>query len=135
MTGTAHPLGDRLQRVEVTCSRLDARLRPGSDVDRLGRRAQHHRRPLLRPPSPPPPSARGRLVLTLTGPPAPRPDDGQPVTLIARRRPPRSGSAAARKTYRALYSARRSWLTTGRTPTATRRPVPLDVLVAGAERD
>ena len=42
---------------------------------------------------------------------------------------------AGRKTYRALYSARRSWLTTGRTPTATRRPVPLDVLVAGAEPD
>ena len=28
-----------------------------------------------------------------------------------------------------------AWLTTGRTPTATRRPVPLDVLVAGAEPD
>ncbi len=30
--GTAHPLQGRLRSVEVTCARMDARLRPGADV-------------------------------------------------------------------------------------------------------
>ena len=30
VTGTAKPLGDKLKRVEVTCTRLDSRLRPGN---------------------------------------------------------------------------------------------------------
>ena len=38
-----------------------------------------------------------------------------------------------RRTMRTLYSTRTSWLTTGRTPTPTRRDVPLDVLIAGAD--
>jgi len=38
-----------------------------------------------------------------------------------------------RSRYRRLYAARRSWLTTGRTPTPSRRPVPLEVLIAGAD--
>lgn len=40
-----------------------------------------------------------------------------------------------RARYRRLYGARRSWLTTGRTPVPSRRDVPLEVLVAGAEDD
>ena len=32
VTGTAHPLKDRLHRVEVTCQRMDARLRPGTGL-------------------------------------------------------------------------------------------------------
>ncbi|GAA5030156.1 hypothetical protein [Actinopolymorpha pittospori] len=74
----------------------------------------------------------GHLLLTLTAATGHRPEDGQPVTLVPAAPSPHR-QRAGRKTYRALYSARRSWLTTGRTPTLTRRPVPLDVLVAGAE--
>ena len=132
VTGSAHLLADKLRRVEVTCDRLDARLRPGNDVlgwvggpsvnaasfsATIGAAAvrSHH------------------LVLTLTGVgQAHGPGEGQPVTLMPQ--PPSvQRQRVGRRTYRALYSARRSWLTTGRTPTASRRPVPLDVLVAGAE--
>lgn len=49
--------------------------------------------------------------------------------------PNRHQIIARRRTYRALYATRASWLTTGRAPTITRREVPLDVLIAGAEPD
>lgn len=75
------------------------------------------------------------LVLTISGTTgASTPQDGQQITLTPA--PPNpSRQRAGRRTYRSLYSTRRSWLTTGRTPTTSRRPVPLDVLVAGAEPD
>lgn len=132
VTGTAHPLRDKLRRVEVTAARLDARIRPGNDVHGWSG-----------PPASNGPAFSatiasasvhaGRLVLTLSGTTGTgAPSDGATVTLMPQ--PPSiSRQRQGRRTYRALYSARRSWLTTGRTPTATRRPVPLDVLVAGAE--
>ena len=131
VTGTARPLGDKLKRIEVTCPRLDSRLRPGSDVTGWVGAPDTTALPF---------SASvsaaivhgGHLLLTLAGATGHRPEDGQPVTLVPAAPSPHR-QRAGRKTYRALYSARRSWLTTGRTPTLTRRPVPLDVLVAGAE--
>lgn len=133
VTGTAKPLGDKLKRVEVTCSRIDSRLRPGNDLTGwVGDPTT------TAPPFTASVSAAvvrsGQLVLTLSGTTGARPADGDPVTLTAAPPSPYR-QRAGRKTYRALYNARRSWLTTGRTPTATRRPVPLDVLVAGAEQD
>lgn len=132
VTGTAHPLGDKLRRVEVTAARLDARLRPGNDVHGW-----------TGPPASSGPAfsatiasatvRAGRLVLTLSGTTGTgAPSDGATVSLIPQP-PSLSRQRQGRRTYRTLYSARRSWLTTGRTPTTTRRPVPLDVLVAGAE--
>lgn len=132
VTGTAHPLADKLRRVEVTCPRLDARLRPGNDVTGWvgtpADSAAHFSGSISAA------TVRGpHLILTLSGVSGLHgPAEGQTVTLLPQPPSPHR-QRAGRRTYRALYSARRSWLTTGRTPTATRRPVPLDVLVAGAE--
>ena len=131
VTGTAHPLGDRLRRCRVTCRRLDARLRPGTDltgwIGTPDTTADHFSATVTAAEV-----AHGSLVLTLTGLTGAGPATGQQVTLhTAPPNPHRQHSG--QKAYRALYAARRSWLTTGRTPTPTRRDVPLDVLVAGAD--
>jgi len=132
VTGSAHPLNDKLRRIEVTGTRLDARLRPGNDV--TGWVGAPHSTGVPFSATVAAATVRaGRLVLTLTGVTGVgAPGEGTTVTLIPTPPAP-SRQRAGLRTYRALYSARRSWLTTGRTPTASRRPVPLDVLVAGAE--
>jgi len=132
VTGTAHPLRDKLRRVEVTSARLDARLRPGNDVTGWVGTPGTSGAPFSATVAAATVRA-GHLVLTVSGTTGVgAPDDGATVTLIPA--PPSTGmQGRGRRNYRALYAARRSWLTTGRTPTATRRPVPLDVLVAGAE--
>jgi hypothetical protein len=132
VTGTAHPLSGKLRRVEVACGRLDARLRPGNDVQGWVGSPEATATPFSATVA----SATvrgGDLVLTLSGATGVgAPSDGALVTLMPA--PPSPDfQRTGRRAYRALYSARRSWLTTGRTPTLTRRPVPLDVLVAGAE--
>jgi hypothetical protein len=131
VTGTAKPLGDKLKRVEVTCTRLDSRLRPGNALTGWVGGPATSAAPFTASVSAATVRA-GNLILTLSGTTGAAPGEGDPVTLTTAPPSPHR-QRAGRKTYRALYSARRSWLTTGRTPTATRRPVPLDVLVAGAE--
>ncbi len=133
VTGTAKPLGDKLKRVEVTCTRLDSRLRPGNALTGWVGGPATSAAPFTASVTAATVHA-GHLILTLSGTTGAAPGDGDPVTLTTAPPNPHR-QRAGRKTYRALYSARRSWLTTGRTPTATRRPVPLDVLVAGAEPD
>src|SRR5699024_10463501 len=132
--GPAHPLGGRRTKVEVTCSRLDARLRPGNELTGwVGHPHTFGAAPFSATVAASTVKA-GSLVLTLTGTTGAVPYDGQTITLTPT--PPNPyRQRAGRATYRSLYSARRSWLTTGRTPTTSRRPVPLDVLVAGAEPD
>ena len=131
VTGTAHPLKDHLRRVEVTCQRMDARLRPGTGLTGWtggpGTTGPRFSATLTTATV-----KAHRLVLTLTGTTGDVPADGEPVTLIPAPPSPARQRASRRK-YRDLYRSRRSWLTTGRTPTPTRRPVPLDVLIAGAE--
>lgn len=121
-------------RLSVLCERMDARLRTGNTVtgwtgapgdsttDRfhgtVSTTGMHD----------------GRLLLTLTGVTSHRPVEHATVTLIPAA--PSTGTMrAGRQRYARLYGARRSWLTTGRTPTPTRRDVPLEVLIAGAEDD
>ncbi len=133
VSGTAKPLGDKLKRVEVTCTRLDSRLRPGNALTGWVGGPAISAAPFTASVTSATVHA-GHLILTLSGTTGAAPGDGDPVTLTTAPPNPHR-QRAGRKTYRALYSARRSWLTTGRTPTATRRPVPLDVLVAGAEPD
>lgn len=133
ITGTADPLGDRLKRCRVTCRRLDARLRPGADVTGWvgtpDSTATHFSATVNAAEV-----THGSLVLTLTGLTGAGPATGQQVSLHSA--PPNPyRQRSGRKAYRALYAARHSWLTTGRTPTPTRRDVPLDVLVAGADPD
>ena len=133
LTGTAEPLGDRLKRTRLTCHRLDSRLRPGAAVNGWVGGPEDTAAPFSATVS----AAaveHGQLVLTLSGVTGHAPATGQRATIhpappnLARQR-------QGRRSYRALYADRRSWLTTGRTPTPTRRDVPLDVLVAGAEPD
>lgn len=133
VTGTARPVGGQLRRLEVVCGRLDARLRPGNDVTGWAGTPGTVGGPMFTGTVSTATVSGGNLVLALTG--ASRtgaPASGAPVTLIPAAPSP-SWQQKGRSSYRALYSARRSWLTTGRTPIPTRRPVPLDVLVAGAE--
>lgn len=131
--GTAHPLQGRLRSVEVTCARMDARLRPGADVTGWAggpgvsgpRFSGTVATAAVR---------SGSLIITLIGVTGQTPDDTESVTLLPT--PPSVFRLrAGRRRYRDLYQTRRSWLTTGRTPTPTRRTVPLDVLIAGAEPD
>ncbi len=131
LTGTADPLGDRLKRTRLTSDRLDSRLRPGTAVTGWvgGPDA------LAAPFSATVTAAEvehGLLVLTLSAVTGHAPVAGERAT-IHPAAPSPARQRAGRRSYRALYATRRSWLTTGRTPTPTRRDVPLDVLVAGAE--
>ena len=133
ITGTATPLGDRLKRTLLTCPRLDSRLRPGTSV--TGWVGQPERvAPTFSATVAAAEVQNGQLVLTLSGVTGPGPSLGQRAT-IHPAPPSPARQRAGRRSYRALYAARRSWLTTGRTPTSARRDVPLDVLVAGAEPD
>lgn len=133
VTGTARPVGGQLGRLEVVCGRLDARLRPGNDVTGWAGTPGTTGGPTFTGTVSAATVRGGNLVLALTGTSRiGAPVSGAPVTLIPASPSP-SWQQKSRRSYRALYSARRSWLTTGRTPTPTRRPVPLDVLVAGAE--
>ena len=131
-TGVARPLGDRLRTVTVTCPRLDCRLRPGTDVTGwVGTPTTTTPDPFSGTVTAASVEA-GHLLLTLTGTTGTTPQTGATVTLMPAPPSPHQ-QRVGRKNYRTLYSARRSWLTTGRPPTTTRRPVPLDVLIAGAE--
>lgn len=121
----------RPRRAAVSAARLDARLRPGNAVagwvggpdsnaeagftGTVAEASVEH----------------GRLTLALTGIGGVPVDSGQPVTLIPAP-PDVYQQRRGRRTYRALYADRRSWLTTGRRPTVSRRDVPLAVLVAAA---
>lgn len=132
--GTAARPPRSRSRITVTCARMDARLRAGNTVtgwagdpadtgfDRFhGTVAETG-------------VTGGRLVLTLAGVTSHMPEPG--VTVCICPAPPDPFTLRAGRTrYQRLYATRRSWLTTGRTPTVTRRDVPLDVLVAGAESD
>lgn len=137
VTGTADDTGedDALRRITITCDRLDARLRTGNDVTGwIGTPTtttdQRFSGTVTRTDA-----RHGHLVLTLTGTTGHKPTTpGVPLTLIPAPPSPRQ-QRDGRRRYRALYNARRSWLSTGRPATTSRRPVPLDVLVAGAEDD
>lgn len=130
VTGHVTPVPDA-RLLTVTCPRLDARLRAGNPVTGWSGHPQDttsarftstvHSSEVLA----------GRLVLTLSWSAGSPPTSG-PVTLHPA--PPSPFSQRnGRARYRRLYGARRSWLTTGRTPVPHRRDVPLEVLVAGAE--
>lgn len=120
--------------VALLCERMDARLRTGNAV--TGWVGQ----PDDTAPQPFAGTVTGtgvhgvRLLLTLGTVTSNRPDPGQQVTLTPAAPNPFT-MRAGRRRYARLYGTRRSWLTTGRTPSPTRREVPLDVLVAGAEDD
>lgn len=126
-----------MRTVEVCCDRLDARLRADNDV--LWWVGQ---------PADPIPGGggwlgtvrsaavrSGSLVLSLTTP-ANRPPvaAGARVTLMPGA-PSVHRQRFGQRSYRQLQYSRRSWLTQGRNPSPTRRTVPLDVLLAGADDD
>lgn len=118
----------------VWCDRMDARLRPGTQVvgwvggvadETTGRCTGTITAAEVE---------QATLVLTVSGLGGAAPLDGDPLVMHEAATSP-SQLRAASKRYRALYGARRSWLTTGKPPATSRRSVPLDVLVAGADAD
>ncbi|MFE7422550.1 hypothetical protein [Rhodococcus sp. NPDC057529] len=131
---TPPPTGTRRRGVSlsVTCERLDSRLRLGSEVTGwMGTPADTPVERFCAEVT----SAHvveGKLVLHFGSVGAHAPTPGARVCVMPRSPSPQT-MRAGRGRYWRLYRARRSWLSTGHTPVATRREVPLDVLIAGAE--
>ena len=130
----APPTGSRRRNVSVsvTCDRLDSRMRVdsavtgwvGSPLDQPFERFSADVTSAQ--------VVNGKLTLGLGSVGAHAPNDGDQVTLMPQ--PPSPATMrAGRARYWNLYRARRSWLSTGQAPSAVRREVPLDVLIAGAE--
>lgn len=135
VTGVAGaPLPGRSRKYPVTCDRLDGRMRVGADVTGWTGHPQTTTAQTFSGSVCDAQVEAGQLVLTVAGVTGAAPALGDPVTLMPAAPSP-SRQRSSRSSYRALYSARRSWLTTGKTPTVVRRPVPLEVLVAAAEPD
>lgn len=133
VTGCASQPADK-RRLTVLCERMDARLRTGNAVTGWTGAPGDSPADRFHGTVSATGVQAGHLVLTLTGVSSHRPAEHAPVTLIPTA--PSTGTMrAGRQRYARLYGARRSWLTTGRTPTPTRRDVPLEVLIAGAEDD
>lgn len=132
VTGHAVRSPGRQRAVEVTCDRLDARLRIGSKVTGWPGSLDREGAPVVGEVT----QTRvlnGALVLTVMGATG-LPGTGEAVVL--HESPPAVGTQRrARSNLTGLYASRRSWLTTGRAPTPTRRDVPLSVLIAGAETE
>ena len=131
---TPPPTGTRRRGVSlsVTCERLDSRLRLGSEATGwMGSPADTPFERFCAEVT----SAHvveGKLVLGLGPVGAHAPAPGARVCVMPRSPSPQT-MRAGRGRYWRLYRARRSWLSTGHTPVAARREVPLDVLIAGAE--
>lgn len=133
VVGCASQPADK-RRLTVLCERMDARLRTGNAVTGWTGAPGDSPTDRFHGTVSATGVQAGHLVLTLTGVSSHRPPEHAPVTLIPAA--PSTGTMrAGRQRYARLYGARRSWLTTGRTPTPTRRDVPLEVLIAGAEDD
>lgn len=131
--GTASAIEGARKTLTVTSDRLDSRLRAGDSVHGRngGARSQE---PVFTGTVRESTVCAGQLVVLIDGVTGHRPVPGAQVAVHAA--PPnvhrqRSGRGSMGR----LYATRRSWLTTGRQPTPTRRDVPLDVLVAAATDD
>lgn len=128
--GAARVPANTRNKLEVTCDRMDARLRSGSSILGWSDSGSIRFSGSVTATG----VAAGRLLLTLSVTASGKPDTGARVTLLPAPPNPHQ-TARGRSKYRALYSTRSSWLTTGRTPVPQRRDVPLDVLLAGATDD
>lgn len=130
----ARVAGDKLARVVVTSDRLDARLRAGTRVTGwVG--APQSSGPRFTGEVLSTRAAGSRLQITLTGVSRSMIGADPVAVTLHEAGPDPFGQRRSRGNLRGLYMTRRSWLTTGRTPTPTRRDVPLAVLVAGANAD
>jgi hypothetical protein len=131
VTGTVGPQAGPKGPLTITCHRMDARLRAGTDITGwAGTPADADPRTFAGTITGTDASA-GALVLTLTATALNRPGAGQCVTLH-QAAPGAHVIADGQRRLRSLYGTRTSWLTTGRTPAPARREIPLDVLVAAA---
>ena len=130
--GVATPQPGRGSVFVASCDRLDARLRVGAAITGWVGEPADDVRVTFRGTITTATVAGGQLQLTVTGARMGAPGAGQRITMHPT--PPSVGTLrAGRSRFAGLYAAKRSWLTTGRTPTPTRRDTPFDVLVAAAQ--
>lgn len=120
----------------VSCRRLDARLRSGSDVlGWCGGLDSHDRATHFYGDIHEASAHKGALLLTVARVAAEqRPPVGQWVSLMPAPPNPRTVSMGRSK-YRRLQFRADSWIASGKTPGLRRRDVPLDVLCAAAETE
>ncbi|MBU8840166.1 MULTISPECIES: hypothetical protein [Mycobacteriaceae] len=123
-------------RFMVACERMDSRLREGASVRGWINGVDSFDRawPFVGEVTATE-AVDGTLHLTVAGVRAEaQPRDGEWVTLMpAAPQPQRVNSALY--SYRRLLMRSDSWIASGRTPSMSRRDVPLDVLIAAAERE
>lgn len=118
------------RRATLTCTRLDARLTPGTHCTGWHGPAEADTTPLpctLENTTATPTTLTLHLSFARDTQLTPGPFTLRQAT------PNRRTTFTRRRHYAELFALRRSWLTTGRQPTLTRREVPLDVLVAAAD--
>ena len=132
-TGTVRITPGRRPTLDLTCDRMDSRLRAGTEITGWAGG-----------PEDPDPQAfsgavsaaavaGGALILTITEVGSRNvPASGARVT-VHPAAPTAHNFTAGRGRLMDLYGRRASWLTTGRPPAVARRDVPLDVIVAAAE--
>lgn len=120
----------------VRCERLDARLRQGNQVCWwVGGPETFQTRNYSSGEVREATAEDGALLMTITGMmKAARPSVGQWASVMARPPLPQAITSGMRS-YSALQFSSKSWITSGKTPPVSRRDVPLDILVAAAERD
>lgn len=136
VTGVTVAAPGRDRAVGLSADRMDARLRVGNQVmgwcgepDDDPRECFDFRAEVLATDV-----AGGRLLVTVRPGTVNPPPTGQRVTVMPA--PPNVATQrSGRRRLRGLYATRRSWLTNGRPPVPSRRVVPFDVLLAGAERE
>lgn len=131
--GTSTAVEGRRKGLTLTSERLGSRLRAGEAVQgRVG--GPMSTEPVFTGTVRESGVEDGRLVVLIDGVTGAAPGAGE--TISVHQAPPNAhAQRRGRGSIGRLYATRRSWLATGRAPKATRREVPLDVLVAAADTD
>lgn len=132
VTGTARVIPGRRPALDLTCDRLDGRLRAGSEITGWAGRPEDTDPPAFRGVVSGAAVTAGALVLAITEISGGNvPASGARVT-VHPAAPSDYAFTSGRNRLIDLYQQRGSWLTTGRAPAVARRDVPLDVIVAAA---
>jgi hypothetical protein len=134
VTGTIRLIPARRAALDLTCDRLDSRLRAGTEITGWAGGPQDASPQVFSGQVSGAAVTAGALVLTITDAGRNMPASGARVTVHAAG-PTDHAFTSGRHRLIDLYGRRTSWLTTGRRPAVARRDVPLEVIVAAADND